>query len=161
MEEAENSSTSPPNFWAEQAQHSPDMPAPMTMMSWVMVCTIWSSGMGSGATSKAHFSFSFLDQVISPVSSSSWVRADTSAPLASARAAAVAFITALLVMVAPDTPSICAVCPAMICSISWAAAAPPTVSVSPEASMATFRIWLASTSRVTVTGPLKPTAEAV
>ena len=33
LEVAEIRSTSPPNFWAEQALHSPDMPAPMTMMS--------------------------------------------------------------------------------------------------------------------------------
>ena len=52
--EAENSVTEPPASAAEAAVHMPAIPAPTTMMSSSIVSAIWSSGMGSGATSKLH-----------------------------------------------------------------------------------------------------------
>ena len=81
-------------------------------------------------------------------------------PLACWMQSATAFCTALLVTVAPVTPSIWLVWAFMICSMSLSLAATPMLSVSPERSSSTLVMVLASKVTVAVIS-LMPLAVAV
>ena len=82
-------------------------------------------------------------------------------PLAWLMQSATAFWTALLVTVAPVTPSIWLVWAVMICSISLSFAAWPMLSVSPETSSTTSVMRVSSKVTVAVTSPFIPFAAAV
>ena len=80
---------------------------------------------------------------------------------ACASASATATFTAVLVSVAPETPSICAPPAALTWSARVCAAAPPMAAVSPEASTVTSVIASPAMVSVTVTSLSKPSADAV
>ena len=84
-------------------------------------------------------------------------------PLASTvRVAATAFRTALVVTVASATPSMAGPLAATTCMDSSSSAAPPMLSVScAPSSLQSVTVPLASTVRVAVTAPPKPSAEPV
>ena len=67
---------------------------------------------------------------------------------------AAAFLTALVVMVAPETLSISAFWAAMMASFRVGAAAPPMLSVSLEASMTTSVMAVSLKVMVTFTSPM-------
>ena len=67
---------------------------------------------------------------------------------------AAAFLTALVVTVAPETLSISAFCAAMMASCRVGAATPPMLSVSLEASMTTSVIAVSLKVMVTFTSPM-------
>ena len=83
------------------------------------------------------------------------------APLAAARHSVRATRAALLVTVAPLTPSICAPCASRICAASLSPAAAPMPSVSPETSKVTSVMDDSSTVTVTVTSLWKPADDAL
>ena len=64
---------------------------------------------------------------------------------------ATACLTALLVLVAPVTPSMALLCALSTWSASFSAAAAPTFSVSPEESTTTLVMLVSSKVTVTVT----------
>ena len=109
---------------------------------------MFSSAMGSGAVRQLMVSV--------------WtVTLSGSTPLAWAMHLPAASLMALEVMVAPATASTSLDCASRMAVVSCSAAAPPMLSVSPEASITTSVIFSASKVMVTVTSPLMPWAVAV
>ena len=142
------------------AAMTPEAPAPATTTS--TSTSFVKSVMGSRITAEAFTSSAVMSlRMKAPLDSTMGLTEPevTVSPLAWAMQFFSAVLTAVLVMVAPETPSISTPWVARICSTSASWAAWPMLSVSPETSSTTSVMESASKVQVRVTVPM-PTAEA-
>ena len=136
VELAANRITSAPSSVAEAAQTRPEMPAPMMMTSASYVAAIWSSGTGSGATSKPHEPF-LISSALRPPSSAFALAAPKPANAAAPAAPATKDLRFIALCMAPPTENLAARIP------SVRAMAGPTLRRRPFAQL-TFE-WVNST----------------
>ena len=130
-----------PSSAAARAAQMPDRPAPMTTTSKSCVSEACTSGSSPSQSSPE-----------SAVCSAAGVSVFT--PMACSMQLAAAFLTALVVTVAPEMLSISAFCASISASCRVGAATPPMLSVSLEVSTTTSVIAVALKVMVTFTSPM-------